>query len=39
LLVIRIVEVVMTWDVETYEKLVDYGSEEMMKPMPIGFLN
>jgi hypothetical protein len=37
LLVIRIVEVVMTWDIETYEKLVNYGAEDILKPMPIGF--
>lgn len=38
LLALRIVEVVMTWDVKTYERLVNYGSEDVMKPMPIGFL-
>ena len=38
LLVVRVVEVVMSWDVKTYERLVNYGSEEVMKPMPIGFL-
>ena len=38
LLTLRIVEVVMTWDVKTYERLVNYGSEDVMKPMPIGFL-
>ena len=38
ILVVRIVEVVMTWDVKTYERLINYGADEVMRPMPIGFL-
>jgi hypothetical protein len=38
ILVLRIVEVVMSWDPATYERLVQAGNEEVLKPMPIGFL-
>ncbi len=38
ILVLRIVEVVMSWDPATYERLVQAGTDEVMKPMPIGFL-
>lgn len=38
ILVLRIVEVVMTWDPSTYDRLVNAGTEEVLKPMPIGFL-
>ena len=38
ILTLRIVEVVMTWDANTYDRLVNAGSEEVLKPMPIGFL-
>jgi hypothetical protein len=38
ILMLRIVEVVMTWDANTYDRLVNAGSEEVLKPMPIGFL-
>lgn len=38
ILVLRIVEVVMSWDPATYERLVQSGTEEVVKPMPIGFL-
>jgi hypothetical protein len=38
LLCLRITEVVMSWDPSTYERLVSSGSDEVLKPMPIGFL-
>jgi hypothetical protein len=38
ILVLRIVEVVMSWDAETYGRLVTPGSEEVIRPMPIGIL-
>lgn len=38
ILVLRITEVVMSWDPATYERLVQAGTEEIVKPMPIGFL-
>ena len=39
ILMLRIVEVVMTWDANTYDRLANAGTEEVLKPMPIGFLN
>ena len=38
ILVLRIVEVVMTWDSSTYDRLVNAGADEVLRPMPIGFL-
>ena len=38
LLCLRVTEVVMSWDPSTYERLVSSGSDEVLKPMPIGFL-
>lgn len=38
ILTLRIVEVVMSWDSATYDRLVTAGSDEVLKPMPIGFL-
>ena len=38
ILAIRIVEVVMTWDSGTYDRLVSAGADEVLRPMPIGFL-
>ena len=38
ILVLRMVEVVMTWDPKTYERLVNAGTEDVLRPMPIGFL-
>jgi len=38
ILTLRIIEVVMTWDANTYDRLVNAGVEEVLKPMPIGFL-
>jgi hypothetical protein len=38
ILVLRIVEVVMTWDTGTYDRLVSAGADEVLRPMPIGFL-
>jgi hypothetical protein len=38
ILVLRMVEVIMTWDSGTYDRLVNAGTEDMLRPMPIGFL-
>ena len=38
ILALRIIEVVMAWDMPTYEYLINSGTEEAIKPMPIGFL-
>ena len=38
ILALRMVEVVMTWDPKTYDRLVNAGTEDVLKPMPIGFL-
>jgi hypothetical protein len=38
ILALRMTEVIMTWDPTTYERLVNAGSDEILKPMPIGFL-
>jgi hypothetical protein len=28
----------MTWDAKTYDRLINAGTEEVLRPMPIGFL-
>ena len=38
ILVLRMVEVIKTWDAGTYDRLVNAGTEDMLRPMPIGFL-
>jgi len=38
ILVLRMTEVVMTWDTGTYDRLVNAGTDEVLRPMPIGFL-
>jgi hypothetical protein len=38
ILVLRMVEVVMSWDSKTYDRLVNAGTDEILRPMPIGFL-
>lgn len=38
ILVLRMVEVIMTWDAKTYDRLINAGTEEILRPMPIGFL-
>ena len=38
ILALRMVEVVMTWDSKTYDRLVSAGTEDVLRPMPIGFL-
>ena len=38
ILCLRVTEVVMSWDPTTYERLVNAGTDEVLKPMPIGFL-
>lgn len=38
LLCLRITEVVMSWDTSTYEQLVNSSNDDVVKPMPIGFL-
>jgi hypothetical protein len=37
ILVLRVVEVVMTWDTKTYDRLISAEVNEVLKPMPIGF--
>ncbi len=38
ILVLRMTEVIMTWDTGTYDRLVNAGTDEVLRPMPIGFL-
>lgn len=38
ILVLRMVEVIMAWDPKTYDRLVNAGGDEVLRPMPIGFL-
>lgn len=38
ILVLRMTEVIMTWDTGTYDRLVNAGVDDILRPMPIGFL-
>ena len=38
ILTLRMVEVIMTWDSKTYDRLINAGTDDVMRPMPIGFL-
>ena len=38
ILMLRMVEVIMTWDSKTYDRLINAGTDDVMRPMPIGFL-